>query len=161
MRKIMLIVIGLVLVSGVLFLFLHVDQEKDPEQNNRLEGMDEEMNKEKLTLNLIIGETQFTATLEDNETTRELLQRLPLEIEMTELNGNEKYYYFDESLPSDASLVNKINVGDIMLFGSDCLVIFYQSFTTSYSYTKIGRIDNPNSLAGVLGSSNIKVKIIK
>lgn len=123
--------------------------------------MEEKMNKEKLTLYLIIGEIKFSATLENNETTKELLQRLPLEIEMKELNGNEKYYYFDEHLPRNASLVNKINVGDIMLFGDNCLVIFYQSFATSYSYTKLGKIDNPDSLAEVLGSGNIKVKIMK
>lgn len=119
------------------------------------------MNKEKLTLYLMIEEIKFSATLENNETTKELLQRLPLEIEMKELNGNEKYYYFDEHLPRNASLVNKINVGDIMLFGDNCLVIFYQSFATSYSYTKLGKIDNPDSLAEVLGSGNIKVKIMK
>lgn len=123
--------------------------------------MEEKMNKEKLTLYLMIGEIKFSATLENNETTKELLQRLPLEIEMKELNGNEKYYYFDERLPRNASLVNKINVGDIMLFGDNCLVIFYQSFATSYSYTKLGKIDNPDSLAEVLGSGNIKVKILK
>lgn len=134
---------------------------KNPISNNNLERADEEMNKEKLTLYLMIGETKFSATLENNETTKELLQRLPLEIEMKELNGNEKYYYFDEHLPRNASLVNKINVGDIMLFGDNCLVIFYQSFATSYSYTKLGKIDNPDSLAEVLGSGNIKVKIMK
>lgn len=123
--------------------------------------MEEKMNKEKLTLYLMIGEIKFSATLENNETTKELLQRLPLEIEMKELNGNEKYYYFDEHLPRNASLVNKINVGNIMLFGDNCLVIFYQSFATSYSYTKLGKIDNPDSLAEVLGSGNIKVKIMK
>lgn len=123
--------------------------------------MEEKMNKEKLTLYLMIGEIKFSATLENNETTKELLQRLPLEIEMKELNGNEKYYYFDEHLPRNASLVNKINVGDIMLFGDNCLVIFYQSFATSYSYTKLGKIDNPDSLAEVLGYGNIKVKIMK
>ena len=48
-----------------------------------------------------------------------------------------------------------------MLFGDDCLVVFYQSFATSYSYTKLGKIDNPDSLAEVLGSGNIKVKIMK
>ena len=39
----------------------------------------------------------------------------------------------------------KINAGDIMLYGNNCLVVFYKSFDTTYSYTKIGHIDNlPN-----------------
>lgn len=44
-----------------------------------------------------------------------------------------------------------------MLFGSDCLVVFYQSFDTSYSYTKIGHIDNFFDL----GSENISIKFEK
>ena len=40
-----------------------------------------------------------------------------------------------------------------MLFSDNCLVIFYKSFDTSYSYTKIGHIDNlPN-----LGNGSITV----
>ena len=42
-----------------------------------------------------------------------------------------------------------------MLFGNNCLVIFYESFDTSYSYTKIGHIDNLDDL----GSNNIEIKI--
>ena len=44
-----------------------------------------------------------------------------------------------------------------MLFGDNCLVIFYKSFDTSYSYTKIGHIDNIDDL----GSSNIIAKFEK
>jgi hypothetical protein len=44
-----------------------------------------------------------------------------------------------------------------MLFGSDCLVLFYESFSTSYSYTKIGYIDDPNELENAIGSGNIQI----
>jgi hypothetical protein len=74
---------------------------------------------------------------------------------MQELNGNEKYVYLDNTFPSNPVKVNHINKGDIMLYGKDCLVIFYKSFDTSYSYTKIGHIDNLNDL----GNNNIVVKI--
>lgn len=30
----------------------------------------------------------------------------------------------------------------------DCLVVFYESFKTNYSYTKIGHIDNLPDLSG-------------
>ena len=39
-----------------------------------------------------------------------------------------------------------------MLYGSNCLVLFYQNFSTSYSYTPLGRIKNPSLLAQALGS---------
>ena len=74
---------------------------------------------------------------------------------MRELNGNEKYIYLDTTLPTNSSNPKRINVGDVMLYGDNCLVIFYKSFDTPYSYTKIGHIDNLENL----GKGSIKVKI--
>ncbi len=48
-----------------------------------------------------------------------------------------------------------------MLYGSDCLVLFYETFNTSYSYTRIGKIDNPSSLKDSVGSGNIKIYFSK
>ncbi|HIU40598.1 MAG TPA: hypothetical protein IAB68_04795 [Candidatus Aphodocola excrementigallinarum] len=112
-------------------------------------------------INLNINGNDFTVTLEDNETSRELVNRLPLSITMNELNGNEKYYYFDDALPSNSKRVGKINKGDVMLYGDDCLVIFYESFTTSYSYTKIGTIDNSDNLEDVVGNNSVTVMITR
>ena len=76
---------------------------------------------------------------------------------MNELNGNEKYVYLDNKLPTSPYNPKRINAGDVMLYGNNCLVIFYKSFDTSYSYTKIGHIDNLPDL----GSGTISVKINK
>lgn len=111
----------------------------------------------KNTMKAIINEQEYTINLEDNETVTFLLNKLPLEVQMTELNGNEKYVYLDYDLPTDSSSQKRIYAGDVMLYGNNCLVIFYKSFNTSYSYTKIGHIDKlPN-----LGSGSINVKFIK
>ena len=108
-------------------------------------------------MKITINNKEYTINLEDNETVKELVSLLPLELNMSELNGNEKYVYLDESLPTNSYNPKHINSGDIMLFGDNCLVIFYDSFNTSYSYTKIGHIDNlPN-----LGNGSIKVVIDK
>lgn len=112
-------------------------------------------------INININGTNYSATLEDNETTREFVKRLPLELDMSELNGNEKYYYFDDSLPSNSKKIGKIQNGDLMLYGSDCLVLFYETFNSSYSYTRIGKIDNPSSLKKTVGSGSIKISFTK
>jgi hypothetical protein len=77
---------------------------------------------------------------------------------MTELNGNEKYGDLPRSLPTDASNPGTIQAGDLMLYGSSTLVIFYESFSTSYSYSAIGRIDRPAGLADALGTGNATVR---
>lgn len=103
----------------------------------------------------IINGKEYRINLENNETTKAFINLLPLEITMNELNGNEKYIYLDSTLPTNSSHPKQINAGDVMLYGDNCLVIFYQSFTTSYSYTKIGHIsDLPN-----LGNDSIKVRL--
>lgn len=84
-----------------------------------------------------------------------------MELEMNELNGNEKYFYLEESLPVIPYSPNTIERGDIMLFGSSCLIIFYENFNTSYSYTRIGKINNVNSLDTVLGSDDVTVTFSK
>lgn len=116
---------------------------------------------EKKETNSIIikaGDKSFSAQLYNNKTAQAFADMLPLTINMIELNGNEKYYYMNNPLPSDSSKVGFINNGDIMLYGDDCLVLFYDSFSTSYSYTKIGQIDNPQELADTLGDGDIQIK---
>ena len=104
-----------------------------------------------------INGKQYTIQLEDNETVERFVNLLPQEFNMSELNGNEKYIYLDTTLPTNSSNPKHINSGDVMLYGNNCLVIFYKSFDTSYSYTKIGHIDNlPN-----LGNGNITAKFEK
>ena len=111
------------------------------------------------TLIIKIGVREFTATLLDNPTATAFKAMLPLTIDMTELNGNEKYFDLSKSLPTNASNPRKINTGDLLLYGSNTLVLFYKTFSTSYSYTKLGKIDNPSGLAEVLGRGNAVVTI--
>ena len=110
------------------------------------------------TLKLTIGQTNFTATLEDNATVKELQSLLPMTLQMDELNGNEKYCYLSSSLPTAASRPGTIHAGDIMLYGSSCIVIFYKTFSSGYSYTRIGHIDNVEQLAQAVGSGSVSVR---
>ena len=110
------------------------------------------------TLKLTIGQTNFTATLEDNATVKELQSLLPMTLQMDELNGNEKYCYLSSSLPTAALRPGTIHAGDIMLYGSSCIVIFYKTFSSGYSYTRIGHIDNVEQLAQAVGSGSVSVR---
>lgn len=109
------------------------------------------------TMTLKIGNSTFTATLADNATAQAFAAMLPMSLSMSELNNNEKYVYLDQSLPVQASSPGTIQTGDIMLYGSSCVVLFYKTFSTSYSYTRIGRVDNPDGLASAVGSGSVTV----
>ena len=105
----------------------------------------------------IINGKEYIMNLEDNETVESFVNLLPQELNMSELNGNEKYIYLDTVLPTNSLKPKRINAGDVMLYGDNCLVIFYKSFDTSYSYTKIGYIDNLPDL----GNGSITIKFEK
>lgn len=108
-------------------------------------------------INISVGGRTYAATLADNDAACAFAALMPLTVDMSELNGNEKYYYLDTALPVESYRPGTIRTGDLMLYGSKCVVIFYETFSSGYSYTRLGQIDNPEGLAEVLGSGNARV----
>ena len=110
-------------------------------------------------LKIKFADQTFELIIENNPTTAKFIKNLPLEIDMQELNGNEKYFYFNESFPTNSINPKTIQAGDLKLYGDNCLVLFYENFSTRYSYTRLGRIKNPENLADVVGSGKVHIII--
>ena len=125
-----------------------------PETNQSIENKEIAMDKVYIDIN----NKKLEIDLENNSTVSALVQMLPLNLSMSDLNSNEKYVYLNESLPTNTYSPKHIETGDVMLFGDNCLVIFYESFNTSYSYSKIGHINNLPSLDDGNISISIDVK---
>jgi hypothetical protein len=106
---------------------------------------------------MTVGERRFAITLADSAAARAFAAQLPLSLDMVELNGNEKYADLPEALPSEARRPGKIENGDVMLYGTSTLVVFYARFNSSYSYTRLGRVENPADLPGALGLGGVRV----
>ncbi len=106
---------------------------------------------------MTVGDKRFAITLDDSESARALAQLLPLPLDMTELNANEKYASLPQRLPARAARPGTIRNGDLMLYGNDTLVIFYQTFESTYAYTHLGRVDSPDQLVETLGKGNVSV----
>lgn len=108
-------------------------------------------------IKITVNSQVFSATLLNNNSAKAFKEMLPLTINMTELNGNEKYYDFPNNLPTNSSNSGTIKNGDLMVYGSKTLVLFYNSFSASYSYTKLGTVDDATGLASALSSGNVTV----
>lgn len=106
---------------------------------------------------MTVGERRFAITLADTEAARAFRAMLPLVLDMEELNGNEKKWDLPKALPTDASRPGTIRNGDILLWGSRTVVVFYQTFDSPYAYTRLGRVDDPAGLAQVLGRGDVRV----
>jgi hypothetical protein len=110
---------------------------------------------------MIVGERRFPITLTDNPAARAFAAELPLTLTMSELNGNEKHARLPKSLPAKASRPGTIRNGDVMLYGAETLVVFYLEFDSAYSYTRLGRVDDPAGLAQALGRGDVRVVFSK
>jgi hypothetical protein len=108
-------------------------------------------------MRITIGSRTFTATLYDNATATAFKGMLPTTVNMSELNGNEKYFDLPVHLPTNASNPGTIQSGELMIYGSNTLVLFYKTLSTSYSYTRLGRINDTTGLATAVGSGSVTV----
>ncbi len=137
------------------------DEAKMPNQELAEDYNKQKVEEDKMTsLVIIVGEQKFDLRLADTDAAQEIAKATPFEIEMSELNGNEKYYY-GENLPSNPQEIGQIHAGDLMLYGDDCIVLFYKDFQTTYSYTRLGHISDPTGLAEALGDGNVNVIFTK
>ena len=100
-------------------------------------------------IRIIIGNASFI--------TPQRKRSLPITVNMTEQAGNEKFYYLPTALPTSTVTPGTIFAGDLMLWGNSCLVLFYETFSSPYSYTRIGKIDKPSGLSAAVGDRNITV----
>jgi hypothetical protein len=116
---------------------------------------------EELRMWMTVGERRFAITLTDNAAARAFVELLPLTLDMPDLNDNEKHVSLPKALPTNASRPGTIRNGDLMLYGSNTLVLFYLTFDSSYSYTRLGRVDDPAGLAQALGPRTVRIVFSK
>jgi hypothetical protein len=110
---------------------------------------------------MTVGERRFAITLADTAAARAFTALLPVTLDMRDLNDNEKKASLPQSLPMSASQPGTIRNGDLMLYGTSTLVVFYSTFDSPYSYTRIGRLDEPTGLEPVLGPHGVRVTFSK
>ena len=119
------------------------------EETEKLEEVNE------MKMNVQIGDTVFTATLEDNAAVREFIEMMkeaPVSIDMSDYSGFEKVGPLGRSLTTENQQTTTF-AGDIVLYSGNQIVMFYGSNT--WSYTRIGKIDDLTDWEDVLGNGSI------
>lgn len=119
---------------------------------------DEEGNKE-MKMNVNVGGQNFTATLEQNSAVDALVRMLeqdPITLQLSDYAGFEKVGPLGQSLPT-SDRQTTTGAGDIVLYQGDQIVMFYGS--NSWSYTRLGHIDDLTGWAEALGSGDVTVTL--
>ena len=114
---------------------------------------------EEMKLNIQVGDSEFTAALNDNSSVdalKELMSDGPLALNMSDYAGMEKGADLGVTLPQNNVQMNT-QAGDIILYQGRTLVIYYD--TNSWSLTPIGKMENidPEELREVLGTGDVAV----
>lgn len=123
--------------------------DNEPENEERAGG------ELKMKMNVQVGDYSFTAELEDNAAVEELADMMkegPVTIQMDDYAGFEKVGPLGRSLTTSNSQTTT-SAGDIVLYNGNNIVMFYGS--NSWSYTRIGKIDNLADWEKALGSGSI------
>ena len=111
-----------------------------------------------MTIKINIKGQQFYVRVNDNPAAKAFVDALPLQLEMNELNGNEKFADLPYALPSSPESPKTTQIGDLMLYGKQTLVLFYKSFESSYRYTPIGKVIDPVNLTAVIDEKKVRVE---
>lgn len=137
-------------------------QESKPEQEEPPLPTDNDNNNaevtsEMTTIQVIINGQEFEAELNDNEAARQLAEMLPMQLDMEDLHDNEKYFYFSDDFDTADEKLKEIHAGDLLIYDSKCLVLFYESFETTYQYTTLGKISDTTGLKEALGKDTATI----
>ncbi len=110
-----------------------------------------------MNMKVQVGDTIFSATLEENAAVSALVDMMresPVVLQMSDYSGFEKVGPLGTSLPVDNSQTTT-HAGDIVLYNGNQIVIFYGS--NSWSYTRLGHIDDLTGWEEALGNGDVTV----
>lgn len=132
------------------------DSSTAPESGDAESQQVEEENSE-MQMNVQVGGSTFTATLEENEAVDalvEMMEQGPVTIQMSDYSGFEKVGPLGTSLPT-SNQQTTTQAGDIVLYQGNQIVMFYGS--NSWSYTRLGHIDDLTGWEEAVGSGDVTV----
>jgi hypothetical protein len=140
------------------------DPARPSEQADAEEPATEETGTEEVKakmLRMMIGNTAVAVDWENNESVEALkaqCENEPLVIQMSMYGGFEQVGPIGSRLPSNDAQTTT-SAGDIVLYSSNQIVVFYGS--NSWAYTRLGHITDQDAsgMAGLLSNGNVTITI--
>ncbi|MDO4286001.1 MAG: cyclophilin-like fold protein, partial [Eubacteriales bacterium] len=116
-----------------------------------------------MRIRIMVGETELTATLEDNATTRAWMAEMPVTLSMSDLYGREMCYrYGAGAFPAEELRSDGYEVGDIAYWppmGS--LVLLYEQNGERFERQHIGHIDSGIEIFETTGDADVTFEVIE
>ena len=122
-----------------------------------VENESNEKGNSEMKMNVKVNDQNFTATLERNSAVDafvQMMKRGAVTLQLRDYSGFEKVGPLGRSLPASDSQTTT-RAGDIVLYQGNQIVLFYGS--NSWSYTRLGHIDNLTGWKEALGGGDISV----
>ena len=153
-RKLSAILAG-ALAAAMLLMGCAAASSQPAASSSKTESVEDTVMKMKMEIN----GSSFTATLADNAAVDALadwVEEGPVTLELSDYAGFEKVGPLGRSLPASDSQTTT-QAGDIVLYQSNQIVLFYGS--NSWSYTRLGSIDDLTGWEDALGSGDVTVTL--
>ncbi len=115
-----------------------------------------------MRLRFAFADQNFTATLEDNPSARDLFSMLPLDLKITDYSTNEKIAYLPRKLTEEgAGRFSNEAVGDLCYYAPwGNLAMFHGSYRWSRGLIRLGRLDQGAKPLLVRGEYPLRVEIL-
>lgn len=113
-------------------------------------------------MELYVGDKKVPVLWEENESVKELFDEVTkcdITVQMSMYSNNEQVGSLGKSYTSNDIQMTTYN-GDIVLYNSSNIVVFYGSNT--WSYTKLGKMQlSENEVTDLLSNGDIVLKIVR
>ena len=125
-------------------------------------GMAQAQEGNPMRLRFIFADQDFTATLEDNPSARDLVAMLPLDLKITDYATNEKIAYLPRKLTEDGSgRFGNEAVGDLCYYAPwGNLAMFHGPYRWSHGLIRLGRLDQGAKPLLVRGEHPLRVEAL-
>lgn len=115
-----------------------------------------------MAMKLLINGEEIPVVWENNAAVRELAKDVSdgdIVVSMSKYSNNEQVGSLGKRYPADDKQTTTHN-GDIVLYNSSNIVVFYGS--NSWSYTRLGKMDLPeNEVTNLLSEKDVTITITK